>query len=57
MSLPTAKIAVEFEQTMTMMQTEAVSPPLAPLQRPAHLWSSPYDQWEATEPLDRPRPP
>eukprot|EP00956_Cyclotella_meneghiniana_P044801 scaffold336517_cov109-Cyclotella_meneghiniana.AAC.1 len=40
MSCTTVKIAVEFEQTMAMMQTEAVSPPLAPLQRPAHHWSS-----------------
>ena len=36
----TAKIGVEFEQTMTKMQTEAATPPLAPLQRPTHLRSS-----------------
>lgn len=41
----------EGEQTM-VFRTEAVSPLLAPRQRPTHVRSSSYDRWEAIDLFD-----
>eukprot|EP00956_Cyclotella_meneghiniana_P034593 scaffold106496_cov65-Cyclotella_meneghiniana.AAC.1 len=56
-SCTTVKIGVESDPTMTMRRTEALSHPLALFQRPIHLRSSSYDQRQANEALNRPRPP
>ena len=50
--MQTSKNGVESDPALTMSGTEAVPRLLASLERPTHLRSSSYDQWEAIEPLD-----